>query len=80
MAEYHVKTNKDGQIMAGTYRKEGGWNRCSDVTNEVMEAARDHLLIKSEKENHDVCMGWNYNNGKTLMLKLELKDTAELKE
>ena len=80
MAEYHVRTNKDGTISAGTLKKEGGWNHSSIVTEEVLEAARDHLLTVSLKKNKDICYAWKYENGKTLFLKLEEKDSDQIKE
>ena len=80
MAEYRVKMDKKtGRINAGTMTKDEKWNHKSDVTNEVLEAARDHLLFMTDKEKKDICMGWEYQNGKTLILKLELKDSNEVK-
>lgn len=80
MAEYHVKLDKDGKIKAGTMSKTGKWINNSDVTDEAFAAVRDHLLVLIQKENKDITYGWNYANGKTLILKLEQKDTKDIQE
>ena len=36
MAEYHVKVNKNGDILAGTQTKTGAWNHNSVVTEEAL--------------------------------------------
>ena len=80
MAEYHVRTNSEGQIFAGTQTKTGKWQNSSDVTQEALAAVRDHLLIMTQKEDKAIAFAWQYPNGKTLLLKLEEDDSKEIKE
>ena len=80
MATYHIGLTQDGEIQVGTKTKAGKWSNVTTVTDEALAAVRDHLLLKIQKEEKEVVYGWNYNNGKTLILKLEEKDTEELKE
>ena len=80
MADYHVKVNKDGAILAGTITKTGAWNHNSEVTEEALIAVRDHFIALSVKENKDVGYAWQYPNGKTLILKLEEQDTEKVEE
>ena len=80
MAEYHVKVNNEGNIIAGTMTKTGKFTNSSIVTSEALEAARDHLLYMTVKENTPIAYSWNYPNGKTLIMKLEEKETEEIKE
>jgi hypothetical protein len=81
MAEYHVKLDeKDGAIKAGTLTKEGKWNHKSVVTNEALEAVRDHLIFVSQKEGRDIAYTWQYQNGMNLILKLEAKKTEEMEQ
>lgn len=81
MAEYHVKVNSDGEIIAGTVSKTGKFTNSSVVTREALEAVKDHLLIKTQKENKDIAFGWEYpNKNVVLFLKLEQKPIKELKE
>jgi len=75
MAEYHVKVRKDGRIFAGPSDLK---KHASDVTDEAVVAMRDHLLIETEKKKELIGYRWDYNNGKTLILKIEELDTAEL--
>lgn len=80
MAEYHVKLNDDGKIYAGTLSKTGKLTNKSDVTEEALEAVRDHLLYMTRKEQDAVCFAWKYQNGKSLLLQLEEKDSVDIKE
>ena len=75
MADYHVKVRKDGTIVAGPSDLK---KHASDVTDETIVAVRDHLLIAAEKNKELIGYRWDYNNGKTLILKLEEIDTAAL--
>lgn len=77
MAEYHVKTSKDGIIKAGTLDKNGAWNHSSNVTEEVLDAVRDHLIVMSMKEGKPIAFTWQYDNGKVHVLKLEEHDAEE---
>ena len=79
MAKYDVRLSKDG-IEAGMLNKNGQWHSGSDVTEKAFAVVRDHLIRLSKQEGTDVCYAWNYSNGKTLMLKLEQKDTEEVKK
>jgi len=80
MAEYHVRLDKkDGKIKAGTL-KGNGWNHNSDVTSEVLEAARDHLLFLSQKEGKDIAYTWQYENGMNIILKLEAQKSENIKD
>ena len=81
MAEYHVGFNREnGSILGGTKTKTGKWQNSSEVTEEAMAAVRDHLLYKTVVENKAVHYGWQYPNGKTILLKLEEIDTEDLKD
>ena len=80
MADYRVKVNKEGRILAGTMKKEDVWNHNSDVTEEALAAARDHLLIMSKNEGKDIAYAWQYDNGNTVILKLEVKKIDEIKQ
>ena len=81
MATYHVQFNREeGNILAGTQTKTGKWQNSSVVTEEAMAAVRDHLLYLSAKEKQDIQYAWNYNNGKTLVLKLEQIDTEKIEK
>ena len=77
MAQYDVRLSKDG-IEAGMLNKNGQWHSGSDVTEKAFEVVRDHLLRLTAQQQHDVAYAWNYTNGKTLLLKLEEKDTEQL--
>ena len=76
MAKYDIRLSKDG-IEAGMLNKNGQWHSGSDITEKAFEVVRDHLLRLSAQEKQDICYAWKYNNGKTLLLKLEEKDTEE---
>lgn len=80
MANYRVKVNEDGMILAGSTTKTGKFANSSVVTDEALSAVRDHLLIVTQKEQKPMAYAWNYPNGKTIILKLEERDTEELKE
>ena len=77
---YHIGLTEDGAIQIGTKTKTGKWSKTENATDEALCAVRDHLLIATQKENKPICYAWNYPNGKTLLLKLEEKDTEEIKE
>ena len=80
MAEYHVGVKKEtGVILGGTKTSTGKWKNSSDVTEEAMSAVRDHLLYKMITENKPVYYAWQYQNGKTIILKLEEVDTEKIK-
>lgn len=76
MAQYDIRLSKDG-IEAGMLNKNGQWHSGSDVTEKAFSVVRDHLIRLSQQEGTDVCYAWKYSNGKTLILKLEEKDTEE---
>lgn len=81
MAEYHVKVNQEGEIIAGTTSKTGKFTNSSVVTQEALEAVREHLLMKIQKENSDIAVGWKYPEQKVLLyLRLEQKPLEEVKE
>ena len=80
MAEYHVKINNEGGIIAGTVSKAGKFTNSSVVTDEALAAVRDHLLMVIQKEGKSMAYCWNYPNGKSIILKLEEQDTEEIKE
>jgi len=80
MAEYHVRVKDNGEILTGTLNKNGKFTNSSVVTEEVLAAARDHLLIATQRENQPVAYAWTYPNGKTLIMKLEEQDTESIKE
>lgn len=79
MANYTIRLGKDG-IEAGVLNKNGQWHSGSDVTEKAFEVVRDHLLRLSAQQKKDIAYAWQYDNGKTLLLKLEEKDTNEMKE
>lgn len=78
---YHVKYNKDSKnIVAGTMNKNcTKFINCSDVTEEAIEAVRDHFIALSIERNEDMAFAWQYNNGKTLVMKFEMIDTDSIK-
>lgn len=81
MAEYHLKVNKDGEIIAGPMTKEKTFSHSSNVTREAMEAVRDHLLFKIQQENKDIAFGWEYpEKNVVLYLRLEQQPLNESKE
>lgn len=79
MAKYDIRLTENG-IELGMLNKNGQWHSGEEATEKVMSIVRDHLIKLSVKEGHDIAYAWQYNNGKTLMLKLEEKDTTEIKE
>ena len=80
MAEYHVGFNSEnGSILGGTKTKTGKWQNKSEVTEEAMAAVRDHLLYLTARENKAISYGWQYPNGKTILLKLEEQDSENIK-
>ena len=80
MANFHLKVDQDGVVYAGSVDKNGRMNNKSIVTEEALAAARDHLILLSQKENKILAYRWDYPNGKTIILKIEEKDTSEIKE
>ena len=76
----HIGLKEDGTIQVGNKTKAGKWSSTVNATDEALCAVRDHLLIATQKENKPMCYAWNYPNGKTLILKLEEKDTEAIKE
>lgn len=79
MAKYDIRLSENG-IEAGMLNKNGQWHSGEDVTEKALSVVRDHLIRMSQKEGRDVAYAWQYDNGKTLMLKLEQKDTEEIKQ
>ena len=77
MANFRVGLDKDGSIIAGTKTKNDTWNNKSIVTEEALAAVRDHLIVMAQKESC-AAYKWDYTNGKTIILSIEEKDTAEL--
>ena len=80
MTNLHLKVYEDGTIYGGNVTEDGKMNTKYDVTKEALEAARDHLLIMTQKENKAMAYAWNYPNGKSIVMKLEERDTEELKD
>lgn len=76
MAKYEVKL-VNGKIEAGLTNKAGKWTG-TEVTQDALAAVRDHLLTMTSQEQKDVAYAWQYQNGKTLLLKLEEKDSEEI--
>jgi len=78
---YHVQCNPDsGVIHAGTINKKGDkWVNKSDVTNEVLEAARDHLLFIAQKNNLQDGAGylWHRSDGSVLKLTAQIVPQEE---
>ena len=77
---YHIGLDDEGKIIIGTKTKTGKWNNKTEVTAEALAATRDHLLKMIAKEKQDIYYGWQYSNGKTVLLKLEEKNTSDIKE
>lgn len=73
---YHVQCNPNsGIIHAGTINKKGDrWVNKSDVTKEVLEAARDHLLLIAAQNNlHDGAgYRWERTDGSAIKLTAEI--------
>ena len=80
MAEYHVRLNKEGNIIAGVTNKAGKMTNSTVVTEEALAAVRDHLLIVTHNEDKNIGYAWSYPNGKTIIMKLEEKDSEVIKE
>lgn len=79
MAEYHVNCGLFG-IYAGTVnkpKKDGTqtWREKNDVTDEVLCAARDYLVMKAQ-ENKKNAWGyeWDRKDGKVVELIVKIRD------
>lgn len=81
---YHVQCNPDsGIIHAGTVNKQKTkWVNKTDVTNEVLEAARDHLLFIAAKNELQEGVGyrWERNDGTAIVLKAEIVPIEQIAE
>lgn len=81
MANFHVRTEENGNIYAVTVDKNGKVNNKCEVTKEALEAVKEHFLRKSVQEGKAMAYSWDYPTlGKTLFLGLEERNTEELKE
>ena len=79
---YHVACSEEtGLIYAGVINKKGNkWLSKSDVTQEVLNAVRDHFLkiYAAEKENAEIIgYQWKTNEGKTVTVQLTIADTPK---
>ena len=79
MAVYHVYHNSDGKrIFAGTTNKKGDkWVNKTDVTQEAIEAVRDHFIaVRNEQKDDPEAVGyaWTLQDGKRIILKLTLEE------
>ena len=82
MATYHVQTNpKSNIIYAGTINKKGDkWLTQTDVTNECLEAVRDHFLwVARKEETNEIGYHWEYSNGSSIFLKIVIEEKPETK-
>lgn len=80
---YHVGCNPESNIIyAGTVNKKGDkWTNKSEVTEEVLAAARDHLLAIAIKENtKELGYHWDNENGTMVILKVVLMEKEEADE
>lgn len=80
---YHVGCNPETNIIfAGTVNKKGDkWVNKSEVTEEVLAAARDHLLTIANKEQvKDLGYHWDAEDGSMVILKVIKLDKEEADE
>jgi len=79
---YHVGCNPyTNVIYAGTINKVGDkWTRKSDVTEECLTAAREHLLnIAKKEETPEVGYYWDLPDGRMIGLRVTVIDKEEAK-
>ena len=76
MADYHVRNMDNGRIYAGIFNKKGNkFSAFSDVTDETLASARNHLLDiakKDGKEVDEVGCYWPLTDGRLLCLTLKV--------
>lgn len=79
---YHIKFDKEQkEILAGTMNKKcTRFINSSVATGEALEAVRDHFVSLSLARGEDVAFAWQYENGKTLVMKFEVVDSEKVKE
>ena len=75
MAEYHVAGGLAG-IYAGTLTKEGtSWKNKTLVTDEAINAVRDHLVAQCEQAGMATATyEWQRNDGKRVQLVVRIKE------
>lgn len=75
MAKYHVGGGLAG-IYAGTFNKEGiSWQSKTLVTNEAINAVRDHLVAQCEQAGMTTATyEWQRNDGKRVQLVVRIKE------
>ena len=82
MPDYHVSAGMFGGIYAGTLmpKKDGKpqmWRNKSDVTDEALNAVRDHMLSECVKEKEGKMQGgyeWMRKDGKKVVLLVKVED------
>ena len=81
MAEYHVGCGMIG-IYAGTVKANGKeWKDKTRVTDEAVEAVRDWLVSKAEEEKQGFYgYAWDTKDGKTVILKVTIKNKEQSDE
>ena len=75
MAEYHVECSPVSNIIyAGKIKPNGAeWSSKNDVTDEAIEAVRDHLYALS-KEGKSSGYEWTRKDGKKVQLLINIVD------
>lgn len=85
MADYHVSAGVFGRIYAGTLmpKKDGKpqmWRCKSDVTDEAINAVRDHMIDDCLNEKEGKTQGgyeWTRKDGKKVLLLVKVVDGGE---
>lgn len=80
MAEYHVGCNPDNNVIyAGTVNKAmTKWIRQTDVTQECLEAVRNHFFALAEQENtNELGYRWELSDGRVVTLKITIEIPEE---
>lgn len=79
MAEYHVGAGEiTGNIYAGTLSKDGKkWKDRTDVTDEAINAVRDHLVSQMDPKDTTISYEWKRKDGKKVTLTLAIKEDED---
>lgn len=79
MAEYHVGAGEiTGNIYAGTFSKDGKkWKDRTDVTDEAINAVRDHLASQMGPQDSTIGYEWKRKDGKKVTLTLAIKEDKD---
>ena len=72
---------KTGVIYVGVQSKDKTKiTRAQIMTKEVLEAARDHLLVMSEKQKENTAYCWPLEDGNAIMLQVKEVEHEDVQE